>query len=325
MTTDTATPSQARPGVPGLLRNQNVQLIAVLVVIAIAVTLVNPNFIRLNNIVSIFQQVSVLGILTMAMALALISGGIDLSIGMIMALSGVVISKLIESGQSVPVAVLVGIVAATVCGLVNGLIISLTKTMPLIITLGMSGVYFGIALVISDGKFMGFGGAFDFIGRTRIAGVFPATLIFLFVVVALMFVLLNHTRFGRRVVAIGGNEENAYLSGIRVVRYKTVVYMIGGALAGVASIVLVSRLDSIVATVGTGYELSALTAAVIGGVTFEGGRGTVVGAFIGVILMGVVSNAMTVLAINSYLQTAITGGIIVVAVILSNVGKMKRQ
>lgn len=308
-----------------LLRNQNVQLIAVLVLIAIVVTLVNPNFIRLNNIVSIFQQVSVLGILTMAMALALISGGIDLSIGMIMALSGVVISKLIASGQSVPVAVLVGIVAATLCGLVNGLIISLTRTMPLIITLGMSGVYFGIALVVSDGKFMGFGGAFDFIGRTRIAGVFPATLIFLFVVVVLMFILLNHTRFGRRVVAIGGNEENAYLSGIRVVRYKIVVYMIGGALAGVASIVLVSRLDSIVATVGTGYELSALTAAVIGGVTFEGGRGTVVGAFIGVILMGVVSNAMTVLAVNSYLQTAITGGIIVVAVILSNVGKMKRQ
>ncbi len=196
--------------------------------------------------------------------------------------------------------------------------------MPLIITLGMSGVYFGLALVISGGQFMGFNGAFDLIGRTRIAGIFPATLIFLFVVVILMYVLLNHTRFGRRVVAIGGNVENAYLSGIRVTRYKTLVYTIGGLLAGVASIVLVSRLDSIVATVGTGYELSALTAAVIGGVTFEGGRGSVGGAFIGVILMGVISNAMTVLSVNSYLQTAITGAIIVVAVVLSNLGKMRR-
>ncbi|TRY17661.1 ABC transporter permease [Tessaracoccus rhinocerotis] len=324
MTTTTTTPSRAGTVARGLLRGQNALLLGVLALIAITVTAVNPNFLKLNNVVSIFQQVSVLGILTMAMALALISGGIDLSIGMIMALSGVVVSTLISAGQPVWLAVLVGILAATLCGLVNGVIISLTKTMPLIITLGMSGVYFGIALVISGGQFMGFDGAFDFIGRTRIAGVFPATLIFLFVVVALMYVLLNHTRFGRRVVAIGGNEDNAYLSGIRVNRYKTVVYMIGGALAGVASIVLVSRLDSIVATVGTGYELSALTAAVIGGVTFEGGRGTVGGAFIGVILMGVISNAMTVLSVNSYVQTAVTGGIIVVAVILSNVGKMRR-
>lgn len=311
-------------GLRNAARSQNTRLIAVLALISIVVTLVNPNFMKVTNVISIFQQISVLGILTMAMALALISGGIDLSIGMIMALAGVVISRIIATGGPVWVAVLGGIVVATLCGLLNGLIISLTRTMPLIITLGMSGVYFGLALVISGGEFMGFGGAFDSIGRTRIAGVFPATLIFLFVVVALMFVLLNYTRFGRRAVAIGGNEENAYLSGIRVVRYKVAVYTIGGLLAGVASIVLVSRLDSIVATAGTGYELSALTAAVIGGVTFEGGRGTVGGAFIGVILMGVIANAMTVLSVNSYLQTAITGAIIVVAVVLSNVSQIRR-
>lgn len=272
--TTTTTPTQpVSDRARSLLRSQNLKLIGVLALIAIVITIVNPKFMKITNIVSIFQQVSVLGILTMAMALALISGGIDLSIGMIMALAGVIISTVIEAGAPVWVAVLIGVGVATLCGLVNGLIISLTRTMPLIITLGMSGVYFGLALVISGGQFMGFNGAFDLIGRTRIAGIFPATLIFLFVVVILMYVLLNHTRFGRRVVAIGGNEENAYLSGIRVTRYKTLVYTIGGLLAGVASIVLVSRLDSIVATVGTGYELSALTAAVIGGVTFEGGRG----------------------------------------------------
>ncbi len=323
--TTTTTPTQpVSDRARSLLRSQNLKLIGVLALIAIVITIVNPKFMKITNIVSIFQQVSVLGILTMAMALALISGGIDLSIGMIMALAGVIISTVIEAGAPVWVAVLIGVGVATLCGLVNGLIISLTRTMPLIITLGMSGVYFGLALVISGGQFMGFNGAFDLIGRTRIAGIFPATLIFLFVVVILMYVLLNHTRFGRRVVAIGGNEENAYLSGIRVTRYKTLVYTIGGLLAGVASIVLVSRLDSIVATVGTGYELSALTAAVIGGVTFEGGRGSVGGAFIGVILMGVISNAMTVLSVNSYLQTAITGAIIVVPVVLSNRGKMRR-
>lgn len=309
----------------GLLKNQNTLLLIVLVAIGTAVTIANPNFLKLTNVVSILQQVSVLGILTMAMALLLISGGIDLSLGMIMALSGIVISRVITDGGPVWLAVVLGLAAATAAGLLNGVIISLTKTMPLIITLGMASVYFGIALLVSGGGFMNFSGAFDPIGRTRIGGIMPTTLIFLFVVVILAFVLLNYTRFGRRIVAIGGNEENAYLSGIHVNRYKTVVYTIGGLFAGIASIVLVSRLDSIVATAGTGYELSALTAAVIGGVTFEGGRGSIFGAFIGVLLMGVIANAMTILSVDSYLQTAITGGIIVVAVILSNVSKIRRK
>lgn len=309
----------------GLLKNQNTLLLIVLVAIGTAVTIANPNFLKLTNIVSILQQVSVLGILTMAMALLLISGGIDLSLGMIMALSGIVISRVITDGGPVWLAVILGLAAATAAGLLNGVIISLTKTMPLIITLGMASVYFGIALLVSGGGFMNFSGAFDPIGRTRIGGIMPTTLIFLFVVVILAFILLNYTRFGRRIVAIGGNEENAYLSGIHVNRYKTVVYTIGGLFAGIASIVLVSRLDSIVATAGTGYELSALTAAVIGGVTFEGGRGSIFGAFIGVLLMGVIANAMTILSVDSYLQTAITGGIIVVAVILSNVSKIRRK
>ena len=308
-----------------LFKNQNALLLLVLVLITVVVTLINPNFLKVSNIVAIFQQVSVLGILTMAMALLLISGGIDLSIGMIMALAGVVISRIVMGGGPVWLAIAAGLLTAMLCGLLNGLIVSLTKTMPLIITLGMSSVYFGIALIVSGGQFMNFSGTFDSIGRTRIAGVLPSTIIFLFVVVALAFILLNYTRFGRRIVAIGGNEENAYLSGIRVTRYKVAVYTIGGLLAGIASIVLVSRLDSIVATAGTGYELAALTAAVIGGVTFEGGRGTIGGAFIGVILMGVIANVMTILSVNSYLQTAITGGIIVVAVILSNLHKLRRK
>lgn len=307
-----------------LLKNQNVLLLLALAMIAVVVTAINPNFVEVRNIISIFEQVSVLGILTVAMALLLISGGIDLSIGSIMALAGVVISRIITSGGSVWLAVLAGLLSATLCGLVNGLIITLTKTMPLIITLGMAGVYFGIALMVSGGQFMNFSGAFDGIGRTRIAGVLPTTIIFVIVVVLLAFVLLNYTRFGRRIVAIGGNEENAYLSGIRVNRYKIAVYTIGGLLSGIASIVLVARLDSIVATAGTGYELSALTAAVVGGVTFEGGRGTIGGAFIGVVLIGVIANAMTILSVNSYLQTASTGAIIVVAVIMSNLQNLRR-
>ncbi|CAH0121273.1 MULTISPECIES: ABC transporter permease [unclassified Paenibacillus] len=308
-----------------LMKNQKFILLCVIVLVSAAVGSINSNFFSLTNIFAIFQQVSVLGILTMAMALLLISGGIDLSIGSIMALSGVVISKIMMSGGSVGVAVAAGLAVGLACGLINGLIVSKSKVMPLIITLGMGSVYFGIALIVSEGKFMNFGGQFEFIGRTKFFGIFPFTLVFLFVTVVLAFILLNYTKFGRRIVSIGGNEENAYLSGIPVDRYKIVTYGISGGIAGLASIVLVSRLDSIVATAGQGYELSALTAAIIGGVTFEGGRGTIGGAFLGVVMIGLISNAMTILSVNSYLQTAITGGIIVVAVILSNLSKLRKK
>lgn len=307
-----------------LFKNQKVILLAVILLISAGVGSISPQFFGLMNISTIFQQISVLGILTMGMALLLISGGIDLSIGMIMALCGVVISKIIMSGGSPALAVPIGIGVGVLCGLLNGIIISKTKSMPLIITLGMGSVYFGIALIVSEGKFMNFQGKFEFISRTKLFGVFPLTLLVLFIMVGMAFVLLNYTKFGRRIVAIGGNEENAYLSGINVDSYKIVAYGISGFIAGVASIVLVSRLDSIVATAGTGYELSALTAAVIGGVTFDGGRGTVGGAFLGVLMIGLISNAMTILSVNSYLQTAITGAIIVIAVVLSNIHKLRK-
>lgn len=307
-----------------LFKNQKVVLLAVILLISAGVGSISPQFFGLMNISTIFQQISVLGILTMGMALLLISGGIDLSIGMIMALCGVVISKIIMSGGSPALAVPIGIGVGVLCGLLNGIIISKTKSMPLIITLGMGSVYFGIALIVSEGKFMNFQGKFEFISRTKLFGVFPLTLLVLFIMVGMAFVLLNYTKFGRRIVAIGGNEENAYLSGINVDSYKIVAYGISGFIAGVASIVLVSRLDSIVATAGTGYELSALTAAVIGGVTFDGGRGTVGGAFLGVLMIGLISNAMTILSVNSYLQTAITGAIIVIAVVLSNIHKLRK-
>jgi ribose transport system permease protein len=312
-------------GEESLWKNQKVILIIVILLISALVGSINPKFFAVTNIVAIFQQISVTGILTMAMALLLISGGIDLSIGMIMALSGVVISKIIMSGGSVLVAVPIGISVGIICGLINGYIISKSKGMPLVISLGMMSVYFGIALVLSEGKFMNFEGKFDFIGRNKFFGIFPFTLLFLFLTVLIIYILLNYTKYGRKIVAIGGNEENAYLSGIKVDTYKIITYGISGALCGIASIVLVSRLDSIVAKAGTGYELTALTAAVIGGVTFEGGRGTIGGAFLGVILIGLISNAMTILSISSYLQTAITGAIIVVAVVLSNLHKVRNK
>lgn len=306
------------------LKDQRVLMMLVILLITIVVTIISPKFVDIRNIVAIFQQVSVLGILTMAMAMLLISGGIDLSIGNIMILSGVVISKVIMGGGNVLVAVILGLLTGLICGFLNGLIIAKSKCLPLIITLGTSQIFFGASLMITGGRFMNFSGKFDFIGRTRIFDIFPVMLIFLIVMVLFAFFLLNFTRFGRRIVAIGGNERNAYLSGINIDRYKVIMYSIGGIISAIASIVFVSRLDSITATAGSGYELRALTAAIIGGITFDGGKGTIGGAFIGVLLLGIINNAMNILSVWPYAQTAISGAIIVVAVILSNLDVIRK-
>lgn len=307
------------------LKDQRVLMILVIVLISIVVTIISPKFIEIRNIVAIFQQISVLGILTMAMAMLLISGGIDLSIGNIMILSGVVISKVITGGGSVPVAILLGILTGLACGFVNGIIIAKSKCLPLIITLGTSQIFFGVSLMITGGQFMNFRRKFDFIGRARIFDIFPVMLIFLIVMVAFSYILLNYTRFGRRIVSIGGNELNAYLSGINIDLYKIALYSISGLICAVGSIVFVSRLDSITATAGSGYELRALTAAIIGGITFDGGKGTIGGAFIGVLLLGIINNAMNILSVWPYAQTAISGGIIVIAVVLSNLEEIRKK
>ncbi len=304
---------------------QKLFLVSIIIFIFLIVGLINPRFFSFTNIMAILQQISVLGILTMAMALVLIIGGVDLSIGTIMVLSGVIISRSLEAGMPIAIAIMLGLCAGILCGILNGLLISKTKCIPLIITLGTSNLFFGLSLIISQGKFLHFKGVFNIISDTKIFGLFPSVLLLLFLVVAITYLLLNYTKFGRRVVAIGGNEENAYLSGINVDVYKIAIYAFSGFISSIASIALVSRLDSIIATAGQGYELSALTAAIIGGVTFEGGRGSIEGAFLGVIMIGLVNNAMTVLSVNSYLQTAVTGVIIVIAVVVSNADKILKR
>ena len=307
------------------LKDQRILLALVILLIVAVVSIINPRFIAVKNLITIFQQISVIGILTMAMSMLLIGGGIDLSIGNIMVLSGVVMARVLGDGGSVMTAVALGVLVGVACGLLNGAVIAKSKCIPLIITLGTSQVFYGLALTISGGRIMSFGGAFNAIGKTRLFDVFPVMLFVLIFMVAVSYVLMNRTRFGRRIVAIGGNEKNAFLSGIHVIKYKILIYGIAGFFCSVAAIIFSARIDSITANAGAGYETSALTAAIIGGVTFDGGKGTISGAFLGCVLMGVISNAMNILQVETYIQTIITGGIIVSAVVLSNINNMKKK
>ena len=298
-------------------------LALVIIAIVAIVSVINPRFIMMQNIITIFQQICVLGILTMAMSMLLISGGIDLSVGNIMTISGIVMAYLVAQGVATPIVVIAGLATGAVCGLLNGFIISKSHCIPLIISLGTSQIFYGLALSISNGRIMMFRGTLDSL-RIRIFGVFPTMLIVLAFMVLLSFVLMNKTKFGRRIVAIGGNEKNAFLSGINVDRYKIAIYTISGLFCAVASLVFAARIDSITSNAGSGYETNALTAAIIGGVTFSGGKGTISGAFLGCLLMGVISNAMNILSIPSYTQTVITGCIIVAAVVLSNINNIRK-
>ena len=302
--------------------SQSFFLILVIAIISVVASVLNPHFLTRSNFFAILQQVSVLGIVTMSMVLMLISGLIDLSVGGMIGLSTVTITKLVMGGMRLELALMIGILVCLGCGFLNGVIVSKTKVVPLIATLGMSYVYSGFALVISGGLFLTMTTDFDYLGRGKILGI-PVLVIVFLLVTAGTHLVLKFTTYGRRIVAMGGNEEVAFLAGISVDRYKIMNYVLSSGLVALASLVLLSRLGSVLATVGNGYELRSLAAAVIGGVTFEGGRGSVFGAFLGVILLGLVANAMNILNVSSYYQTVVLGAIIVIAVVISNIGKMR--
>lgn len=306
-----------------ILKDQRILLLFVIFAIIACVTVVNPKFITIKNIVTILGQISVIGVLTMAMSMLLISGGIDLSLGNIMALSSVVMAALLAMGQNIIIVIFGGIITGLICGLLNGFIIAKSKCIPLIITLGTSQIFYGLSLTISKGRIMSFSGVFDVLSKTKFLGVFPAMLIVLILMIILAYILMNKTIVGKRLMAIGGNEKNAYLCGIEIDKYKILIYSLSGIFCSVAAIVFSARIDSVTANAGLGYETSALTAAIIGGVTFEGGKGSIAGAFLGCILMGVISNAMNILQVETYIQTIITGIIIAAAVVFSNVASMR--
>ena len=338
-----------RTNVSQIFRDQRILLLICIIGLGVITYIVNPKFLDPANIIQLFGSISVVGVLTMGMSKLLLSGAVDLSIGRIMSLSGCVMSVLIVGNTvgtaggradtdemvqtvlgsdtaitSVPVAILIGLLVAVGCGVLNGFIVAKSKSMPLIITLGLSQVYFGISLVITNGRFMGLKMAFEPLRLTRIAGIVPVTLLFFFAIVVFTLILVNRTKFGRRIVAIGGNEMNARLSGINVDRYKIATFALTGLLCGIAAIIFVSRLDSVKASSGDGLELQALIAAIIGGVTFDGGKGTVSGAFLGVLFMGLITNAMNMMQVSSYYQDMIIGIIIVGAVVISNIDNIRR-
>lgn len=277
---------------------------------------VSPSFRTLGNTENILEQVSVNGIMAVGMTLVIITAGIDLSVGSVLALSAVVATSFAHPGaHPLIVPVLMGVLAGLVCGVVNGVLIAKKRLAPFIVTLGMMTIARGAALEYTNGRpVIDLSDAYNEIGGK--IGNIPFSAIIFFVVVLLGIFILHYTRFGRYVYAVGGNELAAKVSGINTDRILIAVYALTGALAGVAGIVLSSRVTSGQPATGAGSELDAIAAVVIGGTSLNGGVGSMAGTIAGILIIGVMNNGLDLLNVSSYWQQIIKGVIIVLAVLL---------
>jgi ribose transport system permease protein len=295
-----------------------------LLVLCAVLWALTPHFLTVSNLLNIAQQTSVNAIVAAGMTFVIVSGGIDLSVGSIVALAGVALGAMLQGGQSPLIAIPGAIAVGTGCGLLNGLLVSVGGLPPFIATLGMMSVARGTALVFTEGRpVSGFDEGFRWLA-TGTAGFVPAPVLVMLVVYAVAHAVLTRTTFGRYVYAIGGNEEATRLSGVAVRFHKTAIYGVSGALSAVAAIVLTARLNSAQPIAGMMYELDAIAATVIGGTSLSGGSGSLVGTLVGALIMGVLRNGLNLLGVSSFLQQIVIGGVIVGAVLVDTLLKRHR-
>jgi ribose/xylose/arabinose/galactoside ABC-type transport system permease subunit len=287
-----------------------------LVVIVIALTFASSNFLTIENIVNVLRQVSINGILAIGMTFVIITGGIDLSVGSLVAFSGVIAASFVRGGYSIWIAILLALFASLVLGFISGFFIAERRIAPFIATLAMVTIARGLTYVYSDGKpISGFSQAYLNIGKGDFLFIPIPVWIFALVFI-ICYVVLYHTSLGRYVYAVGGNEHAALVSGINVKKVKIFVYSICGLLSGLAAVVLSARVSAGLPQAGSGYELDAIAAVVIGGTSLSGGRGRLWGTIIGVLMIGVINNGMDLLNVSSYYQQIVKGCIILGAVLL---------
>jgi ribose transport system permease protein len=295
-----------------IVMSNNSMVFIALIVLCIVLSVLSPHFLKVKNILNILLQSATIGIMAVGASFVIISGGIDLSNSSIMALTGV-FAALIQS-KSLALSILASLAAGLLFGYLNGVIITKMKVQPFILTLGSGMVLRGLAFVITNGEpIYGVSDAFYTIGGGSI-GIIPVPVLILFVIIILAQILLKHRKFGRYTYALGGNEEAARLSGIKTDSIKISVYCISGILAALSGIILTARLISADCTAGTGYEMDAVAAVVIGGTSLKGGKGTIIGTVIGILLIQVVSNGLNILDVSPYVQKVVKGAIIMLAV-----------
>ncbi|MDE1513995.1 ribose ABC transporter permease [Vibrio sp. dsl-7] len=299
-------------------------LIALLLLVVV-VSFLNPNFFTVDNLLNILRQTSVNAIIAVGMTLVILTAGIDLSVGSVLALCGAFAASLVAMEVPVLVAVPTALLAGAVLGAISGMIIAKGKVQAFIATLVTMTLLRGVTMVYTDGRpistgFTDTADAFAWFGTGYALGI-PVPVWLMVAVFASAWYLLNHTRFGRYIYAVGGNESATRLSGINVDSVKIGVYALCGLLAALAGIIVTSRLSSAQPTAGMGYELDAIAAVVLGGTSLMGGKGRIMGTLIGALIIGFLNNALNLLDVSSYYQMIAKAVVILLAVLVDNKNK----
>ncbi|MTI60497.1 MAG: ribose ABC transporter permease [Firmicutes bacterium] len=292
-----------------------------LIVLCTILAIISPAFLSVTNILNVLVQVAVISVIAAGSTFVILTGGIDLSVGSILGLCGVMTAAVLKSTGNPLLAVLTGVLLGAFLGLVNGVVISIGKVPAFVTTLGMMSVARGIAFIYTRGRpISGFPDGFRYIGSGYIGDI-PFPVIEAIIIFLIAAYVLKKTPFGRYVYAIGSNEVATKLSGIKTNKYKIMVYAISGLLSGFAAIMFIGRINSGHPLAGDGYELDAIAAVVIGGTSLSGGKGTVFGTLIGALIMGVIRNGLNLLNVDAFWQGVVLGVVIVVAVLIDQRSK----
>lgn len=298
----------------------------VCVLVFLFFSIASDAFLTKNNLVNVIRQVSMLGICAVGMTCVIITSGIDLTVGSIMGLTGTICAKLMVEGGLHPVlAVVLALLSACLCGALSAFLITTVRIPPLIATLGLMGTLRGILYILCGGlPVYGFSKAFKVIGQGYL-GVIPVPVIIMIVIFIVGHLFLNRSRYGRYIYGLGGNEEATRLSGVNVRGIKYLTYMFSALCAGIAGIVMLSRLFSAQPTTGAGFEMNVITAVVLGGISIAGGEGKLGGVVAGVLIIGILTNGMILLGIDSYWQMVVQGLVLLLAVGVDQLGKTMKH
>lgn len=296
--------------------SKNTALIGLLVLMII-VTIIDTTFIQVTNLSNVLRQVSINGLIALGMTVVILIGGIDLSVGSVFGLTGAILAGMLMAGFPPVLAFIIVLVLGAFLGSLNGLLVAKGKLQAFIATLGTMAIFRGILQVYTDGRpITGFDSDFiDYIGRGYLLGI-PVPTIILVVATLIMIFITKKTVFGKEIYAVGGNERAAILSAINVDKVKIKVYALSGLLTTISGVILLSRLNSAQPTAGTAYEMDAIAAVVLGGTSMAGGKGRITGTFIGILMIGVISNALNILSVSSFYQNIVKGIVILLAVLV---------
>lgn len=293
-----------------------------LILLVVVISVISKDFATVDNFLSLLRQSSINGLIAFGMTLVILTGGIDLSVGSVLAFTTAIAAKMIQSGITSPLAMLVALILGTIFGFITGIIITKGRVQPFIATLISMTVFRGATMIFTNGKpisGLNKGTQFSndflyFVGKGSLLGI-PTPVWILVISFIIVYFVLNRTTFGRKVYSVGSNERAASLAGVKVNNTKLAVYAASGLFSALAGLILMSRLGSAQPTLGSGYELDAIAAGALGGISLSGGRGKITGTLIGILIIAVLNNGLNIIGVSSYYQQVVKGVVILIAVL----------